>query len=66
MRPRSGRTGSASLPSRSSGRRSVAALAERLAVRQARGRPLVADLFSWLDAQFGRLPRSSPTAEAIR
>lgn len=39
---------------------------ERLAVRQARSRPLVAELFTWLDAQLTRLPRSSPTAEAIR
>jgi transposase len=39
---------------------------ERLAVRQARSRSLVAELFTWLDAQHGRLPRSSPTAEAIR
>ncbi|MCI0754846.1 IS66 family transposase, partial [Teichococcus vastitatis] len=39
---------------------------ERLAVRQARSRPLVAELFTWLDAQLARLPRSSPTAEAIR
>lgn len=39
---------------------------ERLTVRQARSRPLVAELFTWLDAQLGRLPRSGPTAEAIR
>lgn len=39
---------------------------ERLAVRQARSRPLVAELFTWLEAQLTRLPRSSPTAEAIR
>jgi transposase len=39
---------------------------ERLAVRRARSRPLVAELFIWLEAQLGRLPRSSPTAEAIR
>ncbi|MXP65958.1 IS66 family transposase [Roseomonas sp. M0104] len=39
---------------------------ERLAMRQARSRSLVAELFTWLDAQLGRLPRSSPTAEAIR
>jgi transposase len=40
--------------------------ADLLAVRQARSRPLVAALFTWLDAQLRRLPRSSPTAEAIR
>jgi hypothetical protein len=40
--------------------------AERLEVRQARSRPLVTELFTWLNAQLGRLPRSSPTAEAIR
>jgi hypothetical protein len=40
--------------------------AERLAVRPARSRPLVAELFTWLKAQLARLPRSSPTAEAIR
>jgi hypothetical protein len=40
--------------------------ADRLTVRQARSRPLVAELFTWLDTQLGRLPRSSPTAEAIR
>jgi hypothetical protein len=39
---------------------------ERLTVRQARSRPLVAELFTWLEAQLTRLPRSSPTAEAIR
>jgi hypothetical protein len=38
---------------------------ERLVVHRARSRPLVADLFIWLEAQLGRLPRSSPTAEAI-
>ncbi|NMG63825.1 transposase [Azoarcus indigens] len=31
---------------------------ERLAVRQARSRPLAAELFTWLDAHLGRLPRS--------
>ncbi|RKK00989.1 IS66 family transposase, partial [Pseudoroseomonas wenyumeiae] len=39
---------------------------ERLPVRQACSRPLVAELFTWLGAQLARLPRSSPTAEAIR
>jgi transposase len=38
----------------------------RRAVRQARSRPLVEDLFAWLSAQLARLPGSSPTAEAIR
>jgi transposase len=38
----------------------------RRAVRQARSRPLVADLFAWLERQLTRLPGSSPTAEAIR
>ena len=39
---------------------------QRQAVRQARSRPLVEDLFAWFEAQLARLPRSSPTAEAIR
>lgn len=38
----------------------------RRAVRQARSRPLVEDLFAWLEAQLARLPGGSPTAEAIR
>jgi transposase len=38
----------------------------RHAVRQARSRPLVEELFAWLTAQLARLPGSSPTAEAIR
>ncbi len=38
----------------------------RRAVRQAKGRPLVADLFAWFEAQLARLPGRSPTAEAIR
>jgi transposase len=39
---------------------------QRQAVRQARSRPLVEDLFAWFEAQLARLPRGSPTAEAIR
>ena len=38
----------------------------RRAVRQARSRPLVEDLFAWLEAQLARLPGGSPTAKAIR
>jgi hypothetical protein len=38
----------------------------RRAVRQAKSRPLVEDLFAWLAAQLARLPGGSPTAEAIR
>jgi transposase len=38
----------------------------RRATRQVRSRPLVADLFAWLEQQLARLPGSSPTAEAIR
>jgi transposase len=38
----------------------------RREVRQARSRPLVADLFGWLEQQLVRLPGRSPTAEAIR
>ena len=38
----------------------------RQAVRQARSRPLVEGLFAWFEAQLARLPRGSPTAEAIR
>jgi transposase len=38
----------------------------RRAVRQAKSRGLVADLFAWFDAQLVRLPGRAPTAEAIR
>ena len=38
----------------------------RRATRQVRSRPLVADLFAWLEQQLARLPGGSPTAEAIR
>ena len=38
----------------------------RQAVRQTRSRPLVEDLFVWFETQLTRLPRASPTAEAIR
>ncbi len=38
----------------------------RQAVRQTRSRPLVEDLFVWFEVQLTRLPRASPTAEAIR
>ena len=38
----------------------------RRAVRQAKSRPLVDDLFTWLAAQLARLPGGSPTAKAIR
>ena len=38
----------------------------RRAVRQAKTRPLVEDLFAWLEAQLARLPGGSPTAKAIR
>ena len=38
----------------------------RRAGRQARSRPLVDDLFGWLGEQLGRLPRGSPTAQAVR
>src|SRR3712207_2166776 len=38
----------------------------RRAVRQAKSRPLVEDLFSWLEAQLARLPGGGPTAKAIR
>jgi transposase len=39
---------------------------ERRTARQARSRPLVADLFAWLEQQLARLPGGSPTAGAIR
>jgi transposase len=38
----------------------------RRATRQARSRPLVEDLFAWLQQQLARLPGGSPTAGAIR
>jgi transposase len=38
----------------------------RRAARQAKSRPLVADLFAWLERQLARLPGGSPTAKAIR
>lgn len=39
---------------------------ERRTTRQARSRPLVEDLFAWLEQQLARLPGGSPTAGAIR
>ena len=38
----------------------------RQAIRQSRSRPLVEDLFAWLEQQLARLPGGSPTAGAIR
>ena len=38
----------------------------RRTARQARSRPLVADLFAWLERHLARLPGGSPTAKAIR
>jgi transposase len=38
----------------------------RRATRQARNRPLVTDLFTWLEQQLVRLPGGSPTAQAVR
>ncbi len=38
----------------------------RHAIRQAKSRPLVKDLFAWFEAQLARLPGGSPTAKAIR
>jgi transposase len=38
----------------------------RQAVRQARSKPLLDALFTWLDAQLACLPGGSPTAQAIR
>lgn len=38
----------------------------RLAVRQAKSKPLVEALFAWLEEQLARLPGGSPTAKAIR
>jgi len=40
--------------------------ADRLAVRQAKSRPLVADLRAWFEAQVATLPGRGPTAGAIR
>jgi transposase len=39
---------------------------QRRAARQTRSRPLVTDLFTWLEQQLTRLPGGSPTAKAIR
>jgi transposase len=39
--------------------------AERLAVRQAESKPLVADLRVWFEVQIAKLPARGPTAEAI-
>jgi hypothetical protein len=39
---------------------------DRLMVRQAESKPLVADLRLWFEAQIVKLPPRSPTAEAIR
>jgi transposase len=39
---------------------------QRRAARQASSRPLVTDLFGWLEQQLTRLPGGSPTAKAIR
>jgi transposase len=38
----------------------------RRTARQARSRPLVADLFAWLERRLARLPGGSPTAKATR
>lgn len=40
--------------------------AQRLAERHARSRPLVAELFAWLEATLAKLPARSTTANAIR
>ena len=40
--------------------------ADRLAVRQAESKPLVAELRIWFEAQMAKLPARGPTAEAIR
>ena len=40
--------------------------ADRLAVRQAESKPLVAKLRVWFEAQIAKLPARGPTAEAIR
>lgn len=40
--------------------------ADRLALRRAESKPLVADLRVWFEAQIAKLPARGPTAEAIR
>jgi transposase len=40
--------------------------ADRLAVRQAESKPLVAELRGWFEEQIAKLPARGPTAEAIR
>ena len=40
--------------------------ADRLSLRQAESKPLVADLRVWFEAQIAKLPARGPTAEAIR
>jgi transposase len=40
--------------------------AERLTVRRAESKPLVAELRVWFEAQIAKLPARGPTAEAIR
>jgi hypothetical protein len=40
--------------------------ADRLAVRQAESKPLVAELRIWFGVQIAKLPARSPTADAIR
>jgi hypothetical protein len=39
--------------------------AERLAIRQARSRPLVTELRPWFEAQFAKLPARGPTPEPL-
>jgi transposase len=39
---------------------------QRLAVRTAESRPLVEQLFTWLEVKLGQLPTKSPTAKAVR
>jgi transposase len=43
-----------------------ASAADRLALRQAESKPLVADLRVWFESQIAKLPARGPTAEAIR
>ena len=40
--------------------------ADRLALRQAESKPLVAELRTWFETQIAKLPARGPTAEAIR